>query len=1329
MANTPWAGNEADKLYLTSGQFSSTLKTSQAVGTIDVFVDDVSWDGTNTPWAGNSNCKLYLQSGQFSSTLKTSQAVGGVDSSLVGISWDGTNTPWAGNEADKLYLQSGQFTSTLKTSEYVGGVDTTPQSISFDGTNTPWIGWTDDKLYLTSGQFTSTLKTSEDISGINNLGDAISWDGTNTPWCGLVGAKLYLQSGQFTSTLKTSQSVTTIDTNPSGIDTNDIDGRLGTGPTNHWWLGTTNTDHAVAANWSTAGSGGAPGASVPGAGDEVQFDGNGNNACTLTANWALLHLTTLAGYTVKLDLATFNLTMDDSGNIILDQGGEFDAGTGTISLTNGDFDNLHVTTFTRGTSTLVMSGTGNLVSNVLNDLNDLTINIGAVITATETYQILGSLIVNGSLSIASGKIASVGSGGTISIGAAGRITGNGTFRVYVPGAGEGITAFTVGGVIDVSTLEIFRPNAAAVIAPGTYQSTLVKIYNNVATTETLTLSNGNYIFTGNVEFENTNAGGSLIIANNTNDPDIELQGDFLVDEQAGTIIWTKGNGTITASGANAQDWDLLGRTVEDIIVNKTNKTDVLTFSGPLTTDSLTVTKGTIDPNGQTITIVGNMTMTTNGQFDPAVDAMDGCDFAIGNDIDFDGSNGDPLIMKWQVAFTLDVANDCNLNWVTFTPSDPGGGKVDMLLEVSGSTAVATNCVAEYSNAGGYTTIQATTSTNSGNNTNWAFAVPKSATSALEFTQTEIYTAEYLREESGSLILSQVVDETHIQAGNTPWSGATDDKLYLTSGQFSSTLKTSQAVGGVDSIPIEVTWDGTNTPWSGDQAKKLYLTSGQFSSTIKTSEDIGSIDNVIVGISCNRTDTPWVGLQADKLYLQSGQFTSTLKTSEYIGSIDSTPTGIAFDSTNTPWSGLSDDKLYLQSGQFTSTLKTSEFIGSIELSPHSVTWDGINTPWIGSGGNKLYLQSGQFTSTLKTSENVSGVDTLPTGIETNAFNQRLSQRYNISADIIFAHVFTGSKEMMETPSASLIFSATETYLGEYTRGETASLIFTQAAAYGLEAIRSESGALIFEGIVNIPIHLKSVSNDLIFGQSVSYSKETTRVLASTLALNSVVTRSLETTKSISSSVVFTHSTGTTYREVNSSNIEFGGAVSMELERTLPQNLVFTQTVSYLIGIEPTVCELKQHWPRWIFASTTKYFEEIAVANDLHFFIEGTHRFTPEHQEYLEFRMDGPSVTEVSKNYFLIDVEINILWSFNQDNTSFHRASEITGILMEAMEDICVYRYGDGEHDNQKLLGTLTLRQDKKTPIRVNNFGQVRTDVKLMQGTVEGTFRMTLTCTRR
>jgi hypothetical protein len=76
--------------------------------------------------------------------------------------------------------------------------------------------------------------------------------------------------------------------------------------TDHWWLGTTSTDPTVAANWSTAGSGGAPGISVPGTGDEVEFDGNGNNPCTFTGNMSFLNL---VGMVVESSIAAQVVTL------------------------------------------------------------------------------------------------------------------------------------------------------------------------------------------------------------------------------------------------------------------------------------------------------------------------------------------------------------------------------------------------------------------------------------------------------------------------------------------------------------------------------------------------------------------------------------------------------------------------------------------------------------------------------------------------------------------------------------------------------------------------------------------------------------------------------------------------------------------------------------------------------------------------------------------------------------------------------------------------------------------------------------------------------------
>jgi hypothetical protein len=219
--------------------------------------------------------------------------------------------------------------------------------------------------------------------------------------------------------------------------------------------------------------------------------------------------------------------------------------------------------------------------------------------------------------------------------------------------------------------------------------------------------------------------------------------------------------------------------------------------------------------------------------------------------------------------------------------------------------------------------------------------------------------------------------------DTILSSGNNDKLYVTSGTFTTTVKTSINVSAINNIPTDIDWDETNTPWSGQQfgRKKLYLQSGQFTSTVKTS---GSGGDDATGISSTGTlDTPWCGDAGNILYLQSGQFTATTKISLGIGAVDSGPSGISWDGINSPWCGTSAQKLYLQSGQFTSTLKTSEDLSGLAATVKSVSYNGTDTHWCGSASNKMYLQSGQFTSTVKTSQETSsamGINN-PDGIAT------------------------------------------------------------------------------------------------------------------------------------------------------------------------------------------------------------------------------------------------------------------------------------------------------------------------------------------------------------
>ncbi len=221
--------NSAGKLFWMSGTFSTTVKTSQTGASGG---RGIGYDRVNTFWVGSNDDKLKLTSGQFTSTIKDSENVGGFDSLPSGISWDETNVPWMGETGRTMHLQSGAFTSTLKTSRSTLAWDAAPTDISWDGAwnvnpDTPWCGRAKNKLFLTSGQFTALMKDSVDLSGVESVQVlGISFNGTDTPWNGFNQQKSYLQSGQFTSTIKISLSMSGVVASNHSIDSHLMLGAL-----------------------------------------------------------------------------------------------------------------------------------------------------------------------------------------------------------------------------------------------------------------------------------------------------------------------------------------------------------------------------------------------------------------------------------------------------------------------------------------------------------------------------------------------------------------------------------------------------------------------------------------------------------------------------------------------------------------------------------------------------------------------------------------------------------------------------------------------------------------------------------------------------------------------------------------------------------------------------------------------------------------------------------------------------------------------------------------------------------------------------------------------
>lgn len=158
----------------------------------------------------------------------------------------------------------------------------------------------------------------------------------------------------------------------------------------------------------------------------------------------------------------------------------------------------------------------------------------------------------------------------------------------------------------------------------------------------------------------------------------------------------------------------------------------------------------------------------------------------------------------------------------------------------------------------------------------------------------------------------------------------------------------------------------------------------------------------------------------------------------------------------------------------------------------------------------------------------------------------------------------------------------------------------------------------------------------------------------------------------------------------------------------------------------------NWPRWIFASTSKHFDTAAQANlakdgvtadPILFYVEGNDRDLQSGAlEYFEFRCDGPYFVEVSKDWWRVNIEINILVNAKRNNKDFHRIHTLCGLLVAAFtSNITIFKYGDGVVDDQSILTCLTLDKNAGENVCVAHLGQLGTDLLEQQAMVEAYYQ--------
>lgn len=153
-------------------------------------------------------------------------------------------------------------------------------------------------------------------------------------------------------------------------------------------------------------------------------------------------------------------------------------------------------------------------------------------------------------------------------------------------------------------------------------------------------------------------------------------------------------------------------------------------------------------------------------------------------------------------------------------------------------------------------------------------------------------------------------------------------------------------------------------------------------------------------------------------------------------------------------------------------------------------------------------------------------------------------------------------------------------------------------------------------------------------------------------------------------------------------------------------------------------LSPNMDRWIFASISKHFDDHKGGVTL--YIEGMHRDTRTLKECYELRIDGPYYTEISKGYWKVFVEINMLIQYNKDNKNFHRMRQLSGLVMEMFEPcIQVVKYGiTNPPDDETIVGVLQRldQEEGRNNMQVSHFGQVDPINQLEQATVEAHYVM-------
>lgn len=153
-----------------------------------------------------------------------------------------------------------------------------------------------------------------------------------------------------------------------------------------------------------------------------------------------------------------------------------------------------------------------------------------------------------------------------------------------------------------------------------------------------------------------------------------------------------------------------------------------------------------------------------------------------------------------------------------------------------------------------------------------------------------------------------------------------------------------------------------------------------------------------------------------------------------------------------------------------------------------------------------------------------------------------------------------------------------------------------------------------------------------------------------------------------------------------------------------------------------------WARWIFASIATYLKGVADSVKVPVLVEGLDDRTKIFNaatDRCEVRVTGPYSREVSKNYYHLEVLVNVLFTSRyEERKNQYTILDAIGVFHEAMDGaIAVYKYGDGPDDDRTVsIGCLSPSGGRNGGVRVIHFGQIDPTTRLKQSMVDARYTM-------